>query len=937
MITLIRLISAILVPVVLSVIFYFLEKSTKFKNLPYMAKQLLIGAVFGLSAILSTEFGIPVDGAILNVRNASPLSAGLIFGWPSGIIAGLIGGVQRWFSPSGDFTRIACTIATIASGFFAAVVRKYMTDNKRPPWFYGATVGVTSEVLHMLLVFLSNSYDIQRAFFVVQACAIPMIALNAVSVTLSIIIVSILDKQKYNTKKLQDLSQIFQRKLLISVVLAFVVTYAFTSAFQASISDVTTSLTLKTHLKNDRNDIRTLADKSVLDVTGQIKNALPNDITTAALVDLAVVYNATEINIADSSGIITCSTNPDILGYDMASDERSAEFITLLYDENQVVQDYRQDVLHPYISCKYAGLPLAKGGFIQVGFDLEQFHAQINDQIAVVAYNSHIGQSGGVIIIDSNGTIIGDRENNNGAHISAHTNFDRVFANEGDRFYAEIYGITSCCVYASIEGYYIIDFLPLEEASFSRDTSVYMLAFMEIIVFAVLFAQIFFLVKRFVVNNIRKVNKSLEQITSGNLDVKVDVRYNKEFAALSDDINSTVSTLKHYIDEAAARYDKELEIARQIQHSALPSVFPPYPNRKDFAIYATMDPAKEVGGDFYDFYLLDNTHLAFMIADVSGKGIPAAMFMMTAKTFIKSYAESGLSVSEIFTKVNYKLCENNEADMFVTAWIGILDLDTGIVKYANAGHNPPVVKRKDGKYEFLKSRANFVLAGMSGVRYRENQIKLEPGDEIFLYTDGVTEAHNKNNELFGEDALLDSLNKKLYKSPDELCKQVKCDVDTFAGDIDQFDDITMLCVRLNSSPSKTMSDIKPVLESFPEISSFVEDTLEGYLIPAKLIHKFLIVIDEIFSNIVYYSSANFVHIKLTKEQNFVSMSVIDDGKPYNPLENSASRDAPLEAKDKPIGGLGILMVKNIVDDSKYEYTNGQNKLTLVINLPDLNQ
>ena len=166
------------------------------------------------------------------------------------------------------------------------------------------------------------------------------------------------------------------------------------------------------------------------------------------------------------------------------------------------------------------------------------------------------------------------------------------------------------------------------------------------------------LIKRVIINNLNKVNDTLAQITEGNLNVTVDVRSNAEFSSLSDDINSTVATLKNYIDEAAARFDKDLEIAKKIQHSALPSVFPPYPNRKDFSIFASMDAAKEVGGDFYDFYLLDEDHLAFVVADVSGKGIPGAMFMMTSKTLIKSHAESGLPVDEVFTQVNAQLCEN---------------------------------------------------------------------------------------------------------------------------------------------------------------------------------------------------------------------------------------------------------------------------------------
>ena len=230
------------------------------------------------------------------------------------------------------------------------------------------------------------------------------------------------------------------------------------------------------------------------------------------------------------------------------------------------------------------------------------------------------------------------------------------------------------------------------------------------------------------------------------MNVTVDVRSNTEFSSLSDDINSTVTTLKRYIAEAAARIDKELEYAKQIQLSALPTNFP---KDEDYSIYAQMMAAKEVGGDFYDFYKLNDTTVAFLAADVSGKGIPAAMFMMTAKTIIKDLAESGMTVNDIFTKANEKLCENNESGMFVTAWMGILDLTTGNLQFANAGHNPPVLKRRDGSFEYLKTRAGFVLAGMEGVRYRVGELTLYPGDRLFLYTDGVPEATNADNKLYG--------------------------------------------------------------------------------------------------------------------------------------------------------------------------------------------
>jgi sigma-B regulation protein RsbU (phosphoserine phosphatase) len=187
--------------------------------------------------------------------------------------------------------------------------------------------------------------------------------------------------------------------------------------------------------------------------------------------------------------------------------------------------------------------------------------------------------------------------------------------------------------------------------------------------------------------------------------------------------------------------------------------FPAFPEREEFDIYATMQPAKEVGGDFYDFFLIDSDHLALVIADVSGKGVPAALFMVIAKTLIKNQTLAGMEPADVFTAVNTQLCENNDAGMFVTGWMGILEISTGRFTYANAGHNPPLIRKKDGEYEYLKARAGLVLAGMEGIRYRQYEIMLEPGDGLYLYTDGVTEATNEENTLYGEDRLRDILNR----------------------------------------------------------------------------------------------------------------------------------------------------------------------------------
>ena len=240
------------------------------------------------------------------------------------------------------------------------------------------------------------------------------------------------------------------------------------------------------------------------------------------------------------------------------------------------------------------------------------------------------------------------------------------------------------------------------------------------------------------------------------------------------------------------RINAELDIARHIQISMLPCVFPAYPERAEFDIFATMTPAKEVGGDFYDFFLIDGDRLGVVIADVSGKGVPAALFMVVAKTLIKNYALMNLSPAETFMKTNKQLCENNEANMFVTAFMGILNILTGEFSFVNAGHNFPLLRRAGKAYDWLKSPVKLVLAYTPDTRYADSTLRLEPNDMLLLYTDGVTEATDMEGNLFENERLVSLLNDKQASRPSLLLADVMQAVNSFAGDAPQFDDITML-------------------------------------------------------------------------------------------------------------------------------------------------
>ena len=468
-----------------------------------------------------------------------------------------------------------------------------------------------------------------------------------------------------------------------------------------------------------------------------------------------------------------------------------------------------------------------------------------------------------------------------------------------------------------------------EDAELYRNVTLYLVAFMEVLIYTALFILIYQMLKKKVTCNLERVNDGLRAITAGNLDTVINVRAYKEFSELSDDVNATVSTLKRYIHEAEERIDQELEFARQIQHSALPGVFP---TRRDFDLYAAMHAAKEVGGDFYDFYLLDRYTLVFLIADVAGKGIPAAMFMMRAKTLLKDSTESGRPVDEVFTHANRKLCDGNDTGMFLTAWMGKLDLRTGRLDYVNAGHNPPLLRRRNGQFEYLRTKPNFILAGMEETRYRTQTLLLHPGDALYLYTDGVTEAANERNELFGEARLMQALS-QMEQGADvkKICAGVEDRVRKFTEGAPQSDDITMLCVRMNAMQDKAIIAMAPDENSYAIVQAFLTDRLETANTPKKTQNRMQVVMDEIWSNIVHYSGATQASLRLSRAGDTLYMHFCDNGTAFAPTV-AAAPDTTLPVEERPIGGLGLLMVRKMSSSMRYLYDAGENQLTIGFDL-----
>lgn len=379
---------------------------------------------------------------------------------------------------------------------------------------------------------------------------------------------------------------------------------------------------------------------------------------------------------------------------------------------------------------------------------------------------------------------------------------------------------------------------------------------------------------------------------------------------------------------------KELGLATSIQNSMLPSIFPAFPERKEFDIYASMQPAKEVGGDFYDFFLIDDDHLGIVIADVSDKGVPAALFMMASKIMVQNTALLGISPKDVLATVNKQICANNQAEMFVTIWLGILNLKTGLLTASNAGHERPIIKSPNGHFEMIKDVHGFVVGWSKDAVYKNYEIQLEKGSKLFIYTDGVPEASNGSGK-FGRERTLEAIRKYEDKSPNEILRGMKEELVNFTGNFPQFDDITMLCLEYHGSDVKTkdlsytlpadvkkMDDmINPVLNSLNEIKA-----------DEKIVYKIHLALEETLSNICFYAYGDkkgdiTIKSHLSLDPKFITITIIDKGVEFNPLEKEEP-DLEEKVDKRQIGGLGIFITKNLMDEISYNRENDRNILTM---------
>ncbi len=476
---------------------------------------------------------------------------------------------------------------------------------------------------------------------------------------------------------------------------------------------------------------------------------------------------------------------------------------------------------------------------------------------------------------------------------------------------------------------------------------------------------------------LKELALAARKLGRGNFDVAIPkMKGRDEVAEFAWAFSNMLTELKDNIEKQKdmKRIERELDLARNIQLSMLPGEERDENSDDDrHELAPFLLPAKEVGGDFYDFFKIDNDHLCVVIGDVSGKGVAAALFMMVARIILRTMTKNLKSVVDAFNKTNYALAKRNRLNMFVTVWAGIIDLRTGHIDFASAGHNPPAIRHKDGSVEFIPSKAGLVMAAMEDTVYKQQSYEMKKGDTLFLYTDGVTEATNSENKLFGDDRLLETIKKSGDLDTANTCTFVKKEIDKFVQDVPQFDDITMLAVKFNGSDEPVWERYEKTIDvsgnNKGELKSFVEDILtpmdgakkmqmqdaweryekivdvipenqdiltafvEGILAPMdgsmKSQMQINIAIDEIYSNIVKFSGATRVTliVEVRKATLTARLTFIDNGKPYDPIKQ-ADPDITLPAEEREIGGLGIFIVKKTMDSVSYRRNGENNELAI---------
>ena len=613
----------------------------------------------------------------------------------------------------------------------------------------------------------------------------------------------------------------FQFWLFVSVALAFAALFYLTYYLQTKEAFNSAESLIELRMEDAKKQISINENnlKAVLDICNA---SMANDVKTVAYIlecvpafatdahkleELRQVMGYDEIHVVNKHGLIeNCAIDPVIgnaehyIGFNLKLHAQSEPFVHGIGKKDFVLV---QPPLPRGMDRKlfqYGGASrLDDEGIVQLGISVSFLErAMENNSLATLSPGLRIGIGGEILILRGEKIVGAARVDLEGRTLTSigldQKLIDDIHQGEGS-FSAEIDGVKFFGLYVQSGDLTLVGIMPNYEVTSKRNGVAIQLIIAGLVLMLVVFLSVSKLVQTIVIDGIDRINVSLGRITAGHLNEKVQEENSIEFQKLSSGINSMVAALKGAIAAEKTRLNSELEFAKMVQESTLPQIH----SDPRFQIFASMDTAKEVGGDFYDFFRIDDSHLAFLIADVSGKGLPAAMFMMNAKALLKSslLGSPGKPLDKVIASVNRSLCEGNDACMFVTVFVGVLDLDTGQMTYVNAGHNTPIIRRDNGDISWLPVENGFVIGGMDNVNYVQESFVLAKGDGILLYTDGVTEAMNRQLALYGDDRLLDLMKGDVMRTaaPEFVLEELKSDVAKFVNGAPQSDDITMLFLR----------------------------------------------------------------------------------------------------------------------------------------------
>ena len=626
-----------------------------------------------------------------------------------------------------------------------------------------------------------------------------------------------------------------------------------------------------------------------------------------SLEEIAEEFDVDEINVVNREGRIIASNDPSSIGVVMAGDPVMGDFMVLTNGVTPTVaQPFRPSTRRSEFRAKYLAAAFPGGdGFVQIGLDEQRLARMLPAILGYIFYDWCFGRTG-FFLCAANGSdqlISNSDYHHDEARTFAEAGYDVAAAAQyefvadgktsGKTFVQTLFGEKCYCRVFLYGGHRFVAALPEREYYDTRTIFGFSLGTILLVLLAI-------------------------------------------FAFFVDRLFRDADRIKSYYTAEDDRRAKDMSIAASIQESAMPRMFPPYPEERRMDIFASMHTARDVGGDFYDFFFTSPAKFVFLVADVSGKGVSAALFMMRAKATINGIARTGVPLEEVVAGANDALSRDNDASMFVTVWIGELDLKSGVLKYVNAGHNPPLVVRgADGRPstepQFVREHSGLMLGAMPGIKYCSHTVRLVPGDMIYLYTDGITEQPDANRTLFGEerlefslDAMLSAGTKAIAGGSSPLLVALFAAVVAHGAGTEQADDCTQLLVRYNGT--KQSRSFPATREGLAAVSEWLDSAVKA---PQDKMSSLHIILDEICSNVVRYSKATAfeVVVELTDEPHGVQMTFIDDGVAYNPLSHD-DPDTTLEADKRPIGGLGIMIVKKMASSVSYSRDGDRNRFTV---------